>query len=158
MHGRPTKPAQSADRSAFNASHSSVSKPSLSKQAMAEKVAEMAGRILQQVNKLHNSTALRAITKDMLKEGGSKIFFDVFAILARALDDRVERDQVTLEAVLSLLKVLGYPGFVGKNIFQPIGAPHTWLHCLAILDFMAEMARYSSSFKTHCQEMDPREL
>ena len=43
----------------------------------------------------------------------------------------------------------GYPGFVGKNIFQPIGAPHTWIHCLGILDFMAEMANHFKNFRNH---------
>ena len=140
MQGRPTKPPQDTDRSAFHTSQHSVSKHSLSKQTQGEKLSEMAGRILQECSRFPNAPGtigLRAITKDMLKEGGSKIFFDVFTILAKGIDDKIERDQVTLEGVLSLLKVFGYPGFLGKNIFQPIGAPHTWLHCLAILDFIA---------------------
>lgn len=91
---RPTRTNQhySADRSAFNPTHNSHSKPSVSKQAQGEKINDMATKIIQEVNRLHNTTQLRAITKEMLKEGGSKIFFDVFAILARALDEKIERE------------------------------------------------------------------
>ena len=89
----------------------------------------------------------------MLKDGGSKIFYDVFAILARAIDDKLEREELTLDHILGILKVFSYPGFLGKNIFQPIGAPHTWIHCLSILDFMAEIAKYSAAFKAHAKEV-----
>ncbi len=32
---------------------------------------------------------------------------------------------------------------MGKNIFQPIGAPHTWPSCLLILDFMCDLVIFS---------------
>ena len=57
-----------------------------------------------------------------------------------------------------MLKVFNYTGNLNKNIFQPIGAPHTWVHCLSILDFMAEMARYSSSFRAYVEETNEADI
>ena len=48
--------------------------------------------------------------------------------------------------------MLNYPGYLNKTIFMPIGAPHTWHHCLAILDFMAEFADHAVAFKRHVRE------
>ena len=78
--------------------------------------------------------------------------------MGRALDDELETNDVNNpDTIVNILKLFNYPGFLGKNIFQPIGAPHTWIHCLSILDFMAEMARYSSAFKNHCEEVYAKE-
>jgi hypothetical protein len=46
----------------------------------------MAQKIMNEVNRLYNQSQIRAITKEMLKEGGSKLFYDVFAILIRGID------------------------------------------------------------------------
>ena len=56
----------------------------------------MASKVVIEVNRHHNHTQLRAITREMLKEGGSKVFMDVFAILTRAIDESFEREELTL--------------------------------------------------------------
>ena len=73
----------------------------------------------------------------MLKKGGSAIFFDAFLILIRALDDTIDPKELTVDSIVYFLQSWNYPGCLIKNIFQPIGAMHTWNNCLAILDFMA---------------------
>ena len=105
----------------------------------------MVNKIMLEVNRLHTQMQFRVITKEMIKEGGSKLFYDVFTILTKAIDEDIEVGEINnnVEAIHGILKLFNYPGYLGKNIFQPIGAPHTWIHCLGILDFMAEIAKFS---------------
>ena len=89
MNGRPrtnNHMSTEPDRSNYHPTHGSLNKPSLSKQAHLEKMNEMASKVVIEVNRHHNNTQLKAITREMLKEGGSKVFMDVFAILTRAVD------------------------------------------------------------------------
>jgi hypothetical protein len=151
--------SQEPERTAMRANNNgSLSKQSHNKQALAEKREEMVGKVMREVSRLHNPSPLRIITREMVREGGSKLFYDVFLILAQALDPSIELPDVNNEkSILALLRLFNYPGFVGKSIFQPIGAPHTWHHCLSILDFMADLARYASAFKAHTEEAERRE-
>ncbi len=88
----------------------------------------------------------------MLINGGSNVFYDVFASLAKAIDQKFDRSDINVDIVLDILKVFNYPGNLNKNIFQPIGAPHTWYNCLGILDFMAEITFFATSFRHYTQE------
>jgi SMC interacting uncharacterized protein involved in chromosome segregation len=69
----------------------------------------------------------------MLKNGSNKIFLDVMGIFLRSLDHKFERGDVNADLIMDILKAFGYPHNYNKTIFQPIGAPHTWGHCLSIL-------------------------
>jgi hypothetical protein len=57
-----------------------------------------------------------------------------------------------IDVVIDALRIFGYKGNYNKTIFQPIGAPHTWSHCLAILEWFSELASYSYSFQAVVQE------
>jgi hypothetical protein len=59
---------------------------------------------------------------------------------------------MNVETVINAVQVFGYKGNCNKNIFQPIGAPHTWIHCLAILEWFSELASYAYSFEAGLQE------
>lgn len=77
------------DRSTFNPLINSISKPSMTKQSHNERVNEMTHKIMNEVNRLYNQSQMRAITKEGLREGGSKLFTDVLSILIRGIDYKV---------------------------------------------------------------------
>lgn len=54
--------------------------------------------------------------------------------------------------MLDALRVFGYKGNYNRSLFQPIGAPHTWMQCLTILEWFSELATYSYSFQSVLQE------
>ena len=56
----------------------------------------MITRIMNEVSRLQKPMQFRVITKEMLREGGSKLFYDVFAILAKAtIDDNFEPNELS---------------------------------------------------------------
>lgn len=69
----------------------------------------------------------------MLKTGSNKVFLDIVGIFIKAIDHKFERVDVNTDFITEFLKTFGYPHALSKNIFQPIGAPHTWGQCLMIL-------------------------
>ena len=51
---------------------------------------------MNEVSRLQKPMQFRVITKEMLREGGSKLFYDVFAILAKAtIDDNFEPNELS---------------------------------------------------------------
>ena len=82
------------------------------------------------------------LTKETIKSGGQKVFYDIAHVFLHVIDEGIEREEVTQDSLLSFLRFKEYSGNVNRTIFTPIGAPHTWMHCLAILDWLASLARY----------------
>lgn len=139
--------------------HTSLTKYSTSKVSQAEKVTELSHKIMTYVNRYQQpQSQYRIITRETIRDGGSKLFYDVFAMLGRVVDDRMEASDLNPEIVTGILNFYRYPGQMNKNIFQPIGAPHTWLHCLNILDFIGEVANYTAAFKAHCESVEKSEF
>lgn len=101
----------------------------------------MISRILEVIGKLENPTNTPAISRETLKLGSSKAFFDVLCIFMRAIDGSTERTDITnatsTELLLDTLKFFGYKATYNKSTFQPIGAPHTWNQCLSILEWFS---------------------
>ena len=75
--------------------HTSLTKYSTSKQSQAEKAHELAQKVMVYVNKFQQpQSQLKIITRETLKDGGSKIFYEVFAMLGRVTDDRLEASEL----------------------------------------------------------------
>lgn len=53
-----------------------------------------------------------------------------------------------------LFKSLGYPFVINKTYFQPVGAPHTWPQCLAMMDWLAEVVTFHIDIRGHLEEGD----
>ena len=67
--------------------HNSLSKQSMLKQSQEERKNDLVTKIMKELNRLSQSDKqTRIISKEMLKEGGSKLFYDVFAILSKEID------------------------------------------------------------------------
>jgi hypothetical protein len=65
---------------------------------------------------------------------------------------KFERDELTVDVVIDYCKLFGYTGNLNHNIFKPIGAPHTWVFCLAILEWLSELANYAYNFQAVKQD------
>jgi len=104
---------------------------------MGATIDRMISKILNAVGLLPNYTLTSTISRESLKGAGSKVFFDVVTIFLKALDSKIERDSINSETMVDIVKMMGYTGNLNKNIFQPIGAPHTWSYCLSILEWLS---------------------
>ena len=56
--------------------------------------------------------------------------------------DNKEHVKVDVESIPDIFKALGCPYNVNKNIFNPVGAKHTWGSCLMIINWLAQLACY----------------
>jgi hypothetical protein len=121
--------AHRVDRPTYNTS--------VPKQSDKEQADRAITKILEVISKLENPTNTLGISRETLKAGGNKIFFDVYCIFLRAMDGNTDRAEFnnasnSIDLLLESLKFFGYKT-VSKSLFQPIGAPHTWSGCLQIL-------------------------
>ena len=66
----------------------------MSKQAQTEKNIEMAQKIMGVLNRNFNQPQMKVVTKQILLAGGSRIFYDVFATLAKAIDRHFDREEM----------------------------------------------------------------
>ena len=114
---------------------------SLPKHSDKEQADRAITKILEVISKLENPTNTLGISRETLKAGGNKIFFDVYCIFLRAMDGSTDRAEFnssnSVDFLIESLKFFGYPKPVSKSLFQPIGAPHTWPACLQILEWLA---------------------
>jgi len=46
----------------------------------------------------------------------------------------------------------GYNGILNKKIFNPIGAPHTWPFCLALMEWIGELANFYYGYQSSKRE------
>jgi SMC interacting uncharacterized protein involved in chromosome segregation len=145
MNNKSTKPnshltSAHVDRPTYN-NNTSVSKQQTEKgtQSLQDK---MITKILEVVGKLENPTNTPALSRETLKTGSNKAFFDVLCIFFRAIDGHTERAEfnsssTNTELMQDALRVFGYKGNYNRSLFQPIGAPHTWTQCLTILEWFS---------------------
>jgi SMC interacting uncharacterized protein involved in chromosome segregation len=47
------------------------------------------------------------------------------------------------------MRNLGYPYKLDKSYFTPVGAPHTWNHCLTMMAWLAELANFHCDIRGH---------
>jgi SMC interacting uncharacterized protein involved in chromosome segregation len=41
--------------------------------------------------------------------------------------------------------MMGHFGTISKNIFTPVGAPHTWTTCISLMHWLTQLTRYHIS-------------
>ncbi len=41
---------------------------------------------------------------------------------------------------------------INKTYFQPVGAPHTWSQCLAMMEWLAELAAFHIEIRGHLED------
>ena len=51
-----------------------------------------------------------------------------------------------------IYKALGYPNTISKTYFQPVGAPHTWGQCLAMMEWLADLASFHADMRLFLEE------
>lgn len=66
-----------------------------------------------------------------------KTLMGVMGILLNAFDSSLDENSFTIEMLPDMFKQFGYPIQINKTLFMPIGAPHTWSHCLMMMDWLA---------------------
>lgn len=51
-----------------------------------------------------------------------------------------------------IFKALGYPNTISKTYFQPVGAPHTWGQCLAMMEWLADLVTFHTEMRVFLEE------
>ena len=74
-----------------------------------------------------------------------KALLTVCATLMRELDDTFQFEDLDLEFLPEMFKTIGYFSPINKNIFMPVGAPHTWPSCITLMHWLAQLAKYRRS-------------
>ena len=90
-------------------------------------------------------------------KANQKTLLSTIAAFLHSFDNAFEENNLTIEFLPDLFKVLGYPSNVSKTYFQPVGAPHTWGQCLAMMDWLAELASFHMDIRNHLEEGDFQE-
>lgn len=57
--------------------------------------------------------------------------------LLRSFDNNFDESNLTVDMIIEIYKMLGYQANINKTFFQPVGAPHTWTHCLVMMEWLA---------------------
>ena len=50
--------------------------------------------------------------------------------------------KVEIDNIPEIYRLLKYEVTVSKNLFNPVGAKHTWTQCLGIISWLGELASY----------------
>ena len=78
------------------------------------------------------------ITVRQLMSPSTKTFLQVYLFLMRHYDPNFP-ENINLEDIPTIMKMLGYPTTISKNILSSIGAPHTTSHILQILNWLCSL-------------------
>jgi hypothetical protein len=49
---------------------------------------------------------------------------------------------IEIENLPEIFKLLKHPGNVSKNLFNPVGAKHTWWQCLSVIKWIGQLSHY----------------
>ena len=69
----------------------------------------------------------------------TKIFNQVFLFLLRQFEPNIQVENIALDDIPLIMKSIGYPYIISKNILQSVGAPHTTSHVLCLLSWMCSL-------------------
>jgi len=74
-----------------------------------------------------------------------RTLFTVVATFMREFDKSFQYEDIDAEFLIELFRSLGYPHPINKNIFMPVGAPHTWPVCIGLMNWLAQLVKYRKS-------------
>lgn len=57
--------------------------------------------------------------------------------------DQQEQVKIEVDHIPELFRMLRYPTAVSKNIFNPVGAKHTWGQCLTLISWLGQISSYA---------------
>ena len=112
----------------------------------------MITNILNMMARLNRNASTPSYSRETLKSGSKQVFYDTVGALLGGIDQEGEPPEIDQELIVNALETLEYDGNYGKNVFTPIGAPHTWPHCLAILEFLAQVAQLTYNIDQEAEE------
>lgn len=102
-----------------------------------EKMCEKINRALYKFGE----SGARSSINNTIQPKGSTLFNNISTFI-NAIDRNSEKFVVDTENIPAILNFWGYPHFYNKNIFQPIGAPHTWPSCLQMMEYLADISNF----------------
>ncbi len=73
-------------------------------------------------------------------KSNSKTLLNTIGTFLNSIDGSFEVGSVEVDHIIDIFRFMGYPHTINKNIFNPVGAPHTWTACLQLMQFMGELA------------------
>ena len=59
-----------------------------------------------------------------------------------AFDVGFDSTRIEIENIPEIYRLLKHPGNVSKNLFNPVGAKHTWGQCLTVINWLGQLASY----------------
>lgn len=88
-----------------------------------------------------------SLSVKVLKQPSSKLFFGIFNHLLNTIDPHLmDKNQLTEDKLLLIVKYIGYPYMLPKAVFVALTAPHTWPHLLCLLSWIVDLVKYKRSF------------
>lgn len=84
----------------------------------------------------------RVSLSNLIYKPGMKTLSSAIATLLSIFDEEIQPSQFDAETILDIFKLFEYPFPVNKNIFLPVGAPHTWSTCLTMVEWLSQIVRY----------------
>jgi SMC interacting uncharacterized protein involved in chromosome segregation len=78
-----------------------------------------------------------------------KTLINIISNLLASFDKVFDEQFLTVDMLIDLFRVLGYPYTINKTVFLPVGAPHTWSQCLQMMEWLAELASFHYDVRAH---------
>ena len=100
----------------------------------------MTKSILETLKKIYKDTE-KSISAAGFKPT-QKTLLSTIAAFFNSFDNAFDESSLTIEMIPDIFKGVGYPNTISKTYFQPVGAPHTWGQCLAIMEWLGELASF----------------
>ena len=100
---------------------------------------QMVENINMTLNKIGGGEEKRRSVDKELKPN-QKTVFNIIASFLHSFDGHFHSGMLDVDLIFEMYRLMGYPGNLHKTIFQPVGAPHTWNHCLQMLEWLSEVA------------------
>lgn len=81
--------------------------------------------------------------KNRTLKADTKTVLSTIAAFLTSISPEFDANKLSVENLPELYRLLKHPGNVNKNIFNPVGAKHTWWQCLSVIKWLGQLAHYS---------------
>lgn len=104
---------------------------------------EMSRMISNTLEKLPASESSRRYSLSTVAfKPNQRVLLDTIATFLREFDGRFDSSGLDCDMLPEVFKIIGFYSPINKNLFNPVGAPHTWNSCLLIMSWLAGLAVY----------------
>lgn len=105
-----------------------------------EELTESINRSLENIISLNNDG--RRMSRHNSIKADQKTVLNLISTFLGAFDVGFDTTKLEIEDIPEIFRLLKYPGNVSKNLFNPVGAKHTWGQCLNVINWLGQLASY----------------